>query len=196
MTQLLSSAASSAAGFVSANPVAAIAGGVSLLGGLNSGNQQVDQSRQEAAVDNANAAQSVANMQAVEAQASAREVAQRSQSAQYLGRQRAAMADSGTGALDTGSNYDVGYQSAVSAEMDALNTRYAGQLQGAQALQQANNFKYGADAATSRADSFGSTNFITAGLQALQSGASVYGSTQRLKLPGTGTNTYSYPEDR
>lgn len=170
--------------------VAVVVGGVALVGSLSASNQQQDQAEQDQTVANSNAAQSIANMQAVEAQASAQEIATRQAGAQYLGRQRAAMADSGTGALDAGSNYDVAHQSAVAAEMDALNTRYQGQLAGAQELQKAYNFQYGAAASQAQADQIGQTKFATAGLAALQAGAGSYGRGARLKQPGIGVNTY------
>ena len=47
---------------------------------------------------------------------------QRREAAQLLGKQRAAMLQNGTGA--GGSNLDVARQSAVEAELDALNIRY------------------------------------------------------------------------
>lgn len=56
-------------------------------------------------------------------QALADEEAQRRESRQFLGRQAAAMAEAG-GGIDEG----VARQSAVLAELDALNIRYAGQL--------------------------------------------------------------------
>lgn len=172
--------------------VAVVVGGVALVSSLAQSNAAEAQSEQDSAVANNNASQSIANMQAVEAQSSAQEEATRSNSAQYLGRQRAAMADSGTGSLGSGSNFDVGQQSAVAAEMDALNVRYAGQLKGEDQLQQAYNFKYGAAASQAQADSIGSTKYMTAGAAALSSAASSYGRGMRTRAgtPGTGTNTY------
>lgn len=150
------------------------------------------QQNQNAIAGDSNASQSIANMQAVEAQASAQEEAQRAQSDQYLGRQRAAMGDSGTGSLGSGSNLDVARQSAVSAEMDALNVRYAGQLKGEDALQSAYNFKYGANVSTANAGSIASSAFFNAGTAALTSGANSYSRGVRTNTgtPGMGTNTY------
>jgi hypothetical protein len=58
--------------------------------------------------------------------ANAREEAQRRQNRQFLGAQRAALAQAGIGL--NGSAYDVARQSAINAELDALNIRYEGQL--------------------------------------------------------------------
>jgi hypothetical protein len=58
--------------------------------------------------------------------AGAREEQQRRQARQFLGGQRASLAQAGIGL--TGSAYDINRQSAVNAELDALNIRYEGQL--------------------------------------------------------------------
>lgn len=58
--------------------------------------------------------------------AGAREEAQRRQNRQFLGGQRAALAQAGIGV--NGSAYDVARQSSINAEMDALNIRYEGEL--------------------------------------------------------------------
>ena len=56
----------------------------------------------------------------------AREEQQRRQNRQFLGAQRAALAQAGIGV--DGSAYDIARQSAINAELDALNIRYEGQL--------------------------------------------------------------------
>lgn len=58
--------------------------------------------------------------------AGAREEQQRRANRQFLGTQRAALAQAGIGV--DGSAYDIARQSAVNAELDALNIRYEGQL--------------------------------------------------------------------
>lgn len=56
----------------------------------------------------------------------AREEQQRRQNRQFLGAQRAALAQAGIGV--DGSAYDIARQSAINAELDALDIRYEGQL--------------------------------------------------------------------
>lgn len=146
---------------------------------ISSSNTQKAQANQEAATDTSNANQAIANMQAVEAQASAQELAQRAQSQQYLGQQRASMADSGTGSLSSGSNYDVARQSATNAEVDALNIQYQGQLKGNQYLQSAYNYEAGAEAAGAQASQIASNMYVGAGTAALSSYASSY--SRRIK---------------
>ncbi len=162
------------AGIATGNPLALGVAGLSALSSLSGGSQQQDQAEQVAATARANAAQSIANMGAIEAQASAQELAQRRQSGQYLGRQAAALADSGTGSIGSGSNMDVLRQSAYDAEIDALNTRYQGELRGSQYLQGAYNYLATADAAEEQASQLGPTKFIGAATSALTSFASSY----------------------
>jgi hypothetical protein len=58
--------------------------------------------------------------------AGAREEQQRRANRQFLGGQRAALAQAGIGV--EGSAYDIARQSSINAELDALNIRYDGQL--------------------------------------------------------------------
>lgn len=95
----------------------------SLVEGRSQANMQDAQARQ--ADYRANIADLNASM--ASQQAGAREEAQRRESRQELGRQRAAFAQAGVGF--SGSVLDVGRESAISAELDALNTRYAGQVE-------------------------------------------------------------------
>jgi hypothetical protein len=164
-----------------------------VVSSVSASNQAQAQSKQDQATANSNASQSIANMQAVEAQASAQEVQVRDQNQQYLGRQRAAMADSGTGSLSSGSNFDVARQSAYAAEIDALNTRYAGELRGSQYLQSAYDYKAGANAAGAHAAQLASTQYIGAGVAALSAGSSAYarGTKARTNLSAAGYSTAS-----
>jgi hypothetical protein len=171
--------------------------GVAALSYMSQSQQAGAQADQDQATANANASQSIANMQAVEAQASAQETAQRDQSQQYLGRQRAAMADSGTGSLSSGSNFDVARQSATNAEIDALNVRYSGELRGSDYLQSAYNYRAGAAAAGAQSAQIAATRYSGAATAALTSYAGSYGrgikgTTNLSGTPGTGTNTYNF----
>ncbi|MBA1364041.1 hypothetical protein [Burkholderia gladioli] len=163
---------------------------------LSQSNQAQDQAHQVAVTDYSNASQAIANMQAVEAQASAQEEVVRQSNAQTLGRQRAAMADSGTGSIGSGSNLDVGRQSAYAAEIDALNTRYAGELRGSQYLQTAYNYQAQGRAAQLQADQISQSKIFNAGVAALTAGATSYSrgikGTTNLSSPGTGTNSYGF----
>lgn len=148
--------------------------GVTVLSSIMGSQAQEAQQEQDAATQGANATQALANMQAVEAQSSANEEAQRRTSGQYLGRQRAALGDSGTGSLGSGSNFDVARQSAVNAELDALNVRYAGELRGSQYLQSAYNYQAGASAAGQQASDTAGNMLPTAALAGVSSYAKSY----------------------
>src|ERR1700750_3343154 len=110
---------------------------VAVVSSVAASQQQKEQQAQEAVANNANASQDIANMQAVEAQTAAQEETTRIQNDQYLGRQRAAISDAGTGGTAYGTNFLVGKQSAVNAELDALNVRYGGQLKASNYLAEA-----------------------------------------------------------
>ncbi|OWT68092.1 MULTISPECIES: hypothetical protein [unclassified Achromobacter] len=153
---------------------------VAVVGSIKSSQDQEAQADAAQSTNQANATQQLANMQAVEAQASAQEEAQRRQSGAYLGKQRAALGDSGTGSLGSGSNFDVARQSAVSAELDALNIRYGGELRGTQYLQSAYNYQAGADAAGAQAAQIGSTMYTSAALAGVSSYSKSYTAGQRV----------------
>lgn len=73
-------------------------------------------------------------------QAGRAEEAQRRAAAKFLGKQRAAIAQSGIG-MGSGSSLDIARQSAVEAELDALNIRYEGELRATGAKAQAQQFR-------------------------------------------------------
>jgi hypothetical protein len=106
--------------------VGANAGAIAAVGSAVSAVGMVQQGRAQSAAAEANA-------QAMETQAAqerlaagAREESFRRETRQFLGTQRAALAQAGVGL--SGSAYDVARTSAVNAEMDALNIRYEGEL--------------------------------------------------------------------
>lgn len=86
-----------------------------------SGYQQSQQAKSEAELADANA-------EAAAQQANAAEDAQRRRNRSILARQRAAIAESGIGF--GGSSERLQQDSAVQAELDALNVRYEGRLRG------------------------------------------------------------------
>ncbi|KOE25741.1 hypothetical protein AI46_10930 [Burkholderia multivorans R-20526] len=155
---------------------AAVAGAVLQgAGKLSSGLAQAGQ--QEAA---ANAAQYNANVsrnQAATAYALGvqREQAVRDRAAQQLGAQRAAVAESGFNP-NAGSALDTQVQSVRNAELDALQTRYQGILQGSQYEQQAAIDQYTADAARKAARGAKIGAYLSLAGQALSSYSSYGGS--------------------
>jgi hypothetical protein len=78
---------------------------------------------------------------ATQDQAAREEEAQRRESSQFLGKQRAAIAQSGSGA--GGSNGLLADQSSVLAELDALNVRYGGAIRGTGLISKAAQARFG-----------------------------------------------------
>lgn len=104
--------------------------------------------------------------------AGAREEQQRRSNRQFLGTQRAALAQAGIGV--DGSAYDIARQSAISAELDALNIRYEGQLRSKGLRDQATVTRFeGRQARTA--------GFLGAGAALLSGGANYAGVKAGLK---------------
>ncbi|WP_186159002.1 virion core protein, T7 gp14 family [Burkholderia gladioli] len=116
---------------------AAVSGAGALMSGINQSNQY---SQQADALDR-NAALADAQAGQVFAQGVQREETQRAQAGQQLGAQRAAVAESGFDP-NSGSALDVQVQSARNAELDALQTRYQGILQGTSLEDSARQTRY------------------------------------------------------
>jgi len=114
-----------------------IAAGASALSQKKQSDDQADYNNQQAAL---------AEQQGIIAgnQARADEEAQRRKSRQIMGEQAAAMAQSGTGL--GGSNALLTRQSAVDAELDALNIRYQGLLKSSALKAQASSLRGQANA--------------------------------------------------
>lgn len=114
------------------------------------------------------------NAAAVSAQAGQNEDAQRRSNRDFLGRQRAAIAESGIGF--GGSSQVLQEQTAAELELDALNIRYEGELK-------RRGLKSEAQMATARKKAIGVTGFLLAGSQLLggASNASAYNAS---RIPG------------
>lgn len=95
-----------------------IAAGISAYGQSKQGDAANDQAKEQAFLDKQEG--QIASQQAYQ-----NEATQRQSSRQFLGRQAASFAEAGVG---PGSATGVMHQSAVNAELDALNIRYKGQL--------------------------------------------------------------------
>lgn len=93
---------------------------------LIQGRQQANELRTQADIEQFNIDNQRLNAQRVATQTSAREEQIRREARIALGKQRAAIAQSGTGM--GGSNSALMAQSTANAELDALNVRYAGEL--------------------------------------------------------------------
>lgn len=96
----------------------------------------IQQGQQARTAADYNARQEEVSANVARQQAAAREQLQRNEARKVLGRQRAAIAESGTGFI--GSNRNIAIQSAMDAELDALNIRYSGELEARGLTEQAN----------------------------------------------------------
>ncbi len=113
--------------------------------------------------------------------AGAREEQQRRANRQFLGGQRAALAQAGIGV--DGSAYDIARQSSINAEMDALNIRYEGNLRAKGLRDQATMQRFEGRQARS-------AGFLGAGAAILQGAASYAGMKSATAKP---TKPYRAP---
>lgn len=121
--------------------------GKTVLGALGA----MQQGQQAQAAANYNAQIQEQNAAVSRAEAGERESEVRRRSAMVLGSQRAAVAQAGGGS--GGSAADIMQQSAVSAELDALTTRYEGEMRARGFEQEAASHRYSGEVAASRASS-------------------------------------------
>ncbi|MBJ9709882.1 virion core protein, T7 gp14 family [Burkholderia gladioli] len=153
-----------AAPFTGGSSLALAGAAVSGAGALMSGINQSNQYGQQADALDRNAALADAQAGQVFAQGVQREETQRAQAGQQRGAQRAAVAESGFDP-NSGSALDVQVQSARNAELDALQTRYQGILQGTSLEDSARQTRY--QASVARASS--RSSLISGGISAAAS---------------------------
>ena len=119
-----------------------VSAGVSAMGSIQEGQAAKAQADAQAKASEYNAAVTRIQADVARQQAGAREEQQRRGARQVMGRQRAAIAQSGVGFI--GSALDIAEQSAAAAELDALTMRYEGELAARGLLAQAEGDLYGA----------------------------------------------------
>jgi hypothetical protein len=158
-----------------------VAGGVSAMGAIASGNAQAAQYDAQAQAARYNADMQRQQSSAVAQQTSAREDLQRKQARQILGKQVAAGAQSGVN-ISTGSAADVFRQSLYDAEMDALNIRYEGELNRVGLLNQASLSDWEGRVAKSNSKSAQRAGYLNAATSLAGAAAGAYG--QALKPSG------------
>lgn len=139
-----------------------------VAGSLYSGYSQAAGMRAQARADDANAELSRQAAANAMLEAGANEDMQRRKSAGQMSSQAAALAESGIG-MDSGTALDLTQQSALNAEMDALNIRYAGKLKANNLYTEAANFEN--SASMNRANARGAVvgGWLNAGANALSS---------------------------
>jgi hypothetical protein len=141
---------------------------------ISGGNQQASQYEAAAQANQYNAAIARQRADVSLASASAKEDDFRRRTRIIQGRQRAAIAQSGTGF--GGSNADIERQSMVAAELDAMNIRYEGQLESQGLLSQASIDEHSAGISKVNASTTRTSGFMGA------AGAVLSGAGDYLKL--------------
>jgi hypothetical protein len=119
------------------------------VGKLMEGRAQAGELRDQANVEAYHAGIAGQNAVLKGQQTSAAEEALRRDQRQFLGKQRAAVAESGTGM--SGSNEDVMRQSAALAELDALNVQFEGNIERNNLLEQKKMHLWNKDALRKKA---------------------------------------------
>lgn len=121
--------------------VALAAAAVSAFGAIQQGNAASASYKAQAQASEYNAKIQEDNAARISREASIKEDNLRRQQAYFLGRQRAAIAESGVG-LGSGSALDIQQDSETQAELDALTVRYEGETQRRAFLQDASLQRY------------------------------------------------------
>lgn len=159
---------------------------VAAYGAYQSGKATEASYEAQANADKYNAEIERQNAAAARQQAGAREEAQRRQARQFLGEKRAALSQAGIGL--SGSAADVYAQSAANAELDALNIRYEGEMQGRGLMAQSELSTYQGKANRMNAASAKRAGYLDAATTALSGATNAYGyyKTQPKKPKGGG----------
>lgn len=155
-----------------------IGGAVQAIGAIQAGKAQQAEANARAQANQYNAKVKEMNAQIARTQANAREEQQRRKGRQVLGAQRAGIAQAGIGF--GGSALDIMEQSADTAELDALNIRYEGELQSTGLLADAEAERYEAGVNRMAGRNAMKAAYIGAG-SALIGGASNYYTYTSLK---------------
>jgi hypothetical protein len=145
---------------------------VAAYGAVQSSKAQAASYKTSAEASRYNAAVNMQNATAAETAASVNELAMRRQNDQRMGAMRAQAAEGGGGF--TGTNLEVLNQSATNMELDALNTRYRGQMQARGMLAAANLDEYQARGADMNAKSSITGGYLGAAASALGSVSNYY----------------------
>lgn len=154
------------------------------VGSISQANATKQQMQSQADASNYNSIVANQNADSALQASSANEEAQRRKSAVAMGQQRAGLAESGIG-LDSGTATDLTEQSALNAEMDALNIRYQGQTQAQAYKTQSALDVQAAQQAKANASSAQTSGYLTAGASALSAYGRYSNYQSRLKNPST-----------
>ena len=152
--------------------VMAASAAMSAYGAISASKAQAASYKSQQNAANYNATVNQQNAMAAEAAASANEMAERRANDQRMGMLRARVAESGGGF--TGTNVGALDQSAANMELDALNTRYRGEMQGRGMLSQANLNQFQAQVAGTNAGYATESGYFGAAAGALSAASNYY----------------------
>lgn len=164
--------------------VTAISAAVGGIGAISSANAASAQQKSAAAAADYNATMANQNADTAMQAASANEEAQRRKSAVDMGHLRAGLAESGIG-LGSGTATDLTEQSAMNAELDALNIRYQGKQQARDYKAQAALGQQQSAQSRSNAKAATTSGYLTAGASALSSYGTYLSGKTRIQSSGT-----------
>lgn len=170
-----------------------IAAGVTAYSQYQQGRQESDALKQQADAELRNQALLTEQARVARQQAGAEEEAQRRQNRQLLATQRAAIGQAGIGFGGTpGLLHE---DTAMQAELDALNIRYGGEQQASSLLNQANEAGISAGILKSNAKQAKRAGILKAGASLLSAGAKMYGKSGGggVNLQGQKTPLYDNP---
>lgn len=155
--------------------------GMSAYSAISQGSQQSAAMRQQAEAESRNQQLLIEQARVARQQAGADEEAQRRENRQLLATQRAAIGQSGIGFGGTpGLLHE---DTAMQAELDALNIRYGGEQQAANLLNQANEAGISSRLLKGNAKQAMRSGYLNAGTSLLSSGASMYAARSKKDAP-------------
>lgn len=148
-------------------------GAFSAFGAIQEGKQQESALKQQAAAERRNQLALQQQARVTRQQAGAEEESQRRQARQLIGQQNAAIGQSGVGYGGTiGLLQD---DTAMQAELDALNIRYGGEQQASDLLNRAREAGISSEVLKDNAKQARKSGYLKAGTSLLSAGASLYG---------------------
>lgn len=169
-----------------------IIAGMSAYSALQQGQQQSAAMKQQAEAEERNQRLLTEQARTARQQAGLDEEAQRRQNRQFLATQRAAIGQSGIGFGGTPGLLQE--DSAMQAELDALNIRYGGELQASNLLNQARESGISSSILKTNARQAMRGGIIRAGTSLLSSGYGMFGSSGRgLNMQGQSKPLYNNP---
>lgn len=167
-------------------PIAMMAAsaGVAAYGAIQQGNVESANAKSAAGAARYNSAIETQNANLAGSMASSRELQQRGRDMQTLGNMRAAMAEGGQ--LGTPGADKLSRDSAINAEMNALDTRYSGILQSRNATNAASQYAFESRVDMANAGAARRSSYFGAATDLLAGASNIYGYQNNVRIPRVG----------